>query len=79
MHLLNARRPATASTVNRPRKSVHLGGNSFCNSQDLADRQAPRSLCPAPRYAELFSRRHRPNWDGHGDEYFAGDSDGGEP
>ena len=25
-------------------------------------------LCPAPRYAELFSRRARPNWDGHGDE-----------
>ena len=26
------------------------------------------SLCPAPRYAELFSREVRPNWDGHGDE-----------
>ncbi len=25
-------------------------------------------LCPAPRYAELFARRSRPNWDGHGDE-----------
>jgi N6-adenosine-specific RNA methylase IME4 len=25
-------------------------------------------LCPAPRYAELFSRATRPNWDGHGDE-----------
>jgi N6-adenosine-specific RNA methylase IME4 len=25
-------------------------------------------LCPAPRYAELFSRQQRPNWDGHGDE-----------
>jgi hypothetical protein len=25
-------------------------------------------LCPAPRYAELFARRERPNWDGHGDE-----------
>jgi N6-adenosine-specific RNA methylase IME4 len=25
-------------------------------------------LCPAPRYAELFSRQHRENWDGHGDE-----------
>lgn len=25
-------------------------------------------LCPAPRYAELFSREERPNWDGHGDE-----------
>jgi N6-adenosine-specific RNA methylase IME4 len=25
-------------------------------------------LCPAPRYAELFSRHSRPNWDGHGDE-----------
>jgi N6-adenosine-specific RNA methylase IME4/ribosomal protein S14 len=25
-------------------------------------------LCPAPRYAELFARQRRPNWDGHGDE-----------
>jgi N6-adenosine-specific RNA methylase IME4 len=26
-------------------------------------------LCPAPRYCELFSRRERPNWDGHRDEH----------
>lgn len=26
------------------------------------------SLCPAPSYAELFSRQKRPGWDGHGDE-----------
>lgn len=26
-------------------------------------------LCPAPLYAELFSRHSRPNWDGHGDEH----------
>ena len=25
-------------------------------------------LCPAPRYAELFARRQRAGWDGHGDE-----------
>jgi N6-adenosine-specific RNA methylase IME4 len=25
-------------------------------------------LCPAPRYAELFSRTARKNWDGHGNE-----------
>jgi N6-adenosine-specific RNA methylase IME4 len=25
-------------------------------------------LCPAPLFAELFSRSPRPNWDGHGDE-----------
>ena len=25
-------------------------------------------LCPAPRYAELFQRTARENWDGHGDE-----------
>ena len=25
-------------------------------------------LCPAPRYAELFQRTSRKNWDGHGDE-----------
>jgi N6-adenosine-specific RNA methylase IME4 len=27
--------------------------------------------CPAPRYCELFARRARENWDGHGDEYVA--------
>jgi N6-adenosine-specific RNA methylase IME4/ParB-like chromosome segregation protein Spo0J len=26
------------------------------------------SLCPAPRYCELFSRQQRERWDGHGDE-----------
>jgi len=26
------------------------------------------SLCPAPRYAELFQRTERTGWDGHGDE-----------
>ena len=26
-------------------------------------------VCPAPRHCELFSRRGRPNWDGHGDEH----------
>jgi N6-adenosine-specific RNA methylase IME4 len=26
------------------------------------------SLCPAPRYAELFQRTEREGWDGHGDE-----------
>jgi len=26
------------------------------------------SLCPAPRYAELFSRHWRERWDGHGDQ-----------
>ena len=28
-------------------------------------------LCPAPRYAELFARRARPKWDGHGNEMMA--------
>lgn len=28
-------------------------------------------LCPAPRYCELFARRARENWDGHGDEFVA--------
>jgi N6-adenosine-specific RNA methylase IME4 len=27
------------------------------------------ALCPAPRYAYLFSRSARTSWDGHGDEY----------
>jgi hypothetical protein len=26
------------------------------------------SLCPAPRYAELFQRTAREAWDGHSDE-----------
>ena len=26
------------------------------------------SLCPAPRYVELFARKRRRNWDGHGDD-----------
>jgi N6-adenosine-specific RNA methylase IME4 len=26
------------------------------------------SLCPAPRYCELFARKPRPGWDGHGNE-----------
>jgi hypothetical protein len=26
------------------------------------------SLCPAPRYCELFSRQQRERWDGHGDD-----------
>ena len=30
--------------------------------------QMVERLCPAPRYAELFARRHRKGWDGHGDE-----------
>jgi N6-adenosine-specific RNA methylase IME4 len=30
--------------------------------------QLVERLCPAPRYCELFQRRGRPNWDGHGDE-----------
>jgi N6-adenosine-specific RNA methylase IME4 len=30
--------------------------------------QLVESLCPAPRYAELFQRTERPGWDGHGDE-----------
>jgi N6-adenosine-specific RNA methylase IME4 len=30
--------------------------------------QLVERLCPAPRYAELFSTSARPKWDGHGDE-----------
>jgi N6-adenosine-specific RNA methylase IME4 len=30
-------------------------------------------LCPAPRYAELFSRHWREGWDGHGHEHPAPD------
>jgi N6-adenosine-specific RNA methylase IME4 len=47
-----------------------LSGPVRANSQkpeefyDLVEK-----LCPAPRYAELFSRHSRKNWDGHGDEH----------
>jgi CHC2 zinc finger len=39
---------------------MHIDGCEFC---DLVE-----ALCPAPRYAYLFSRNARPRWDGHGDE-----------
>jgi N6-adenosine-specific RNA methylase IME4 len=41
---------------------------------DLVER-----LCPAPRYCELFSRRARPNWDGHSAEAPAAESDAESP
>ena len=36
------------------------------------------TLCPAPRYCELFARRRRPNWDAHGDEIEAAPALAGE-
>jgi N6-adenosine-specific RNA methylase IME4 len=33
------------------------------------------SLCPAPRYLELFARKARPSWDVWGDEVPPGDYD----
>lgn len=30
--------------------------------------QLVETLCPAPRYCELFARQQREGWDGHGDE-----------
>jgi N6-adenosine-specific RNA methylase IME4 len=50
-------------------QSTILQGPMRANSQKPEEFYAfVEKLCPAPRYAELFSRVTRPNWDGHGDE-----------
>lgn len=38
------------------------------SSKPVAFYELVESVCPAPRYAALFHRGARPNWDGHGDE-----------
>jgi ParB/RepB/Spo0J family partition protein len=46
-----------------------LHGPLRANSQKPEEFYAlVESLCPAPRYCELFSRQQRERWDGHGDE-----------
>ncbi len=55
--------------VHLTNQTTLLNGPLRANSQKPEEFYAfVEGLCPAPRYAELFSRTPRPNWDGHGDE-----------
>lgn len=56
-------------TVHLTNQTTALSGPMRANSQKPEEFYAfIERLCPAPRYAELFSRHQRENWDGHGDE-----------
>ena len=59
-------------TVHLTNQTTVLAGPMRAHSQKPDEFYAfVEGLCPAPRYAELFSRHQRDNWDGHGDEYAA--------
>jgi N6-adenosine-specific RNA methylase IME4 len=56
-------------TVELTNQSTLLRGPVRAHSQKPESfYELVENLCPAPRYAELFQRTARPNWDGHGDE-----------
>lgn len=56
-------------TVDLSNQSTVLHAPMRANSQKPEEFYSfVERLCPAPRYAELFARSTRPNWDGHGDE-----------
>lgn len=56
-------------TVHLTNQTTALMGPMRANSQKPDEFYSfIEKLCPAPRYAELFSRQARENWDGHGDE-----------
>jgi N6-adenosine-specific RNA methylase IME4 len=56
-------------TVQLTNESTVLFGPMRADSQKPEEFYAfVEKLCPAPRYAELFSRQPRDGWDGHGDE-----------
>ena len=56
-------------TVNLTKQStVLIAGSSDHSRKPDEFYQLIETLCPAPRYAELFSRRERDGWDCHGDE-----------
>jgi N6-adenosine-specific RNA methylase IME4 len=56
-------------TVQLTNESTVLHGPMRANSQKPEEFYAfVEKLCPAPLYAELFSRQPRDKWDGHGDE-----------
>lgn len=61
----------------RGRPTVQVGAHSTLLVADVTAKHSEKPdafydlverLCPAPRYAELFARRGRAKWDGHGDE-----------
>lgn len=59
-------------TVHLTNQTTVLHGPLRANSQKPDEFYAfVEKLCPAPRYAELFSRDSRENWDAHGDEAIA--------
>jgi N6-adenosine-specific RNA methylase IME4 len=56
-------------TVVLTNQSTVINGPMRANSQKPDEfYEFIEGLCPAPKYAELFQRTARPNWDGHGDE-----------
>jgi N6-adenosine-specific RNA methylase IME4 len=56
-------------TVNLTTETTVLHAPTRAHSQKPEEFYAlVEKLCPAPRYAELFSRQPRDRWDGHGDE-----------
>jgi N6-adenosine-specific RNA methylase IME4 len=58
-----------APVVHLTHQTTLLHGPLRANSQKPDEFYAfVESLCPARRYAELFQRTGRDNWDGHGDE-----------
>ena len=61
----------------RGKPVVEVGAHSTLLVADVSAKHSEKpdafydlveALCPAPRYAELFARRGRDRWDGHGDE-----------
>lgn len=61
----------------RGKPTVQVGAHSTLLVADVTAKHSEKpdafyslveALCPAPRYAELFARRGREKWDGHGDE-----------
>jgi N6-adenosine-specific RNA methylase IME4 len=55
--------------VEPPIPSTVIYGPLRANSQKPDEFYAfVEKLCPASRYAELFARNTRPNWDGHGND-----------
>jgi N6-adenosine-specific RNA methylase IME4 len=57
-------------TVELTNQTTVIHGPMRANSQKPEEfYRFVEKLCPAPLYAELFSRHSRPRWDGHGDEH----------
>jgi len=70
-HAIMAVRGAPVITLTNQTTILHASVRKPLGSKPDEFYSLVEQLCPAPRYAELFARRRRPNWDGHGDEYVA--------